>query len=51
MKRQEVTERLIAKAKEMRKRGMTQEAIAAELRLAQGTISRILRERRPRRQA
>jgi transcriptional regulator with XRE-family HTH domain len=38
-----VDERLIAKAKALRKRGKTQEEIAVELGVAQGTVSTILR--------
>ena len=37
-------ERLIAKSKALRKRGMTQEEIAVELGVTQGAISRILRQ-------
>jgi predicted transcriptional regulator len=37
-------ERLIAKAKALRKRGMTQEEIAVELGVTQGAISVILRQ-------
>jgi predicted transcriptional regulator len=39
-----VDERLIAKAKARRKRGKTQEEIAVELGVVQGTISTILRQ-------
>jgi orotate phosphoribosyltransferase-like protein len=39
-----ISGRMIMRAMELRKRGLTQEAIAAELGLAQGTISIILRE-------
>ena len=43
---------MVVKAKEMREGGMKQEAIAVELGLSQGAVSRILRqglgERRPR---
>jgi predicted transcriptional regulator len=39
-----VDERLIAKAKALRKRGMTQEEIAVELGVTQGAISVILRQ-------
>lgn len=39
-----VDERLIAKAKALRAQGMTQEEIAAELGVVQGTISVILRQ-------
>ena len=39
-----VDERLIAKAKALRKRGKTQEEIAVELGVVQGTISTILRQ-------
>ena len=38
-----VDERLIAKAKELRAQGMTQEEIAVELGVIQGTVSVILR--------
>jgi orotate phosphoribosyltransferase-like protein len=36
--------RVICSVMELRKQGLTQMAIAAELRLAQGTVSVILRE-------
>ena len=39
-----VDERLIAKAKALRKRGMTQEEIAVELGVVQSTVSTILRQ-------
>ena len=39
-----VDERLIAKAKALRKRGKTHEEIAVELGVTQGTISVILRQ-------
>jgi predicted transcriptional regulator len=39
-----VDERLIAKAKALRKQGRTQEEIAVELGVTQGTISVILRQ-------
>ena len=39
-----VDERLITKAKALRKRGKTQEEIAVELGVVQGTISTILRQ-------
>ena len=39
-----VDERLIAKAMAPRKQGLTQEEIAVELRVAQGTVSLILRQ-------
>ena len=37
-------DQLIAKVVELRKQKMTQEAIAVELRVSQGTVSRILRK-------
>jgi len=55
---QAVDDETLVKAKEMCERGMTQEAIAAELGVTQGTVSRMLRRgvrvrlprgRRPRR--
>jgi transcriptional regulator with XRE-family HTH domain len=38
-----VTEQLIEKTKALRMKGKTQEAIAIELGITQGTVSRILR--------
>jgi orotate phosphoribosyltransferase-like protein len=40
-----VTEKVMDKIVALRLAGMRQEEIAAELRLAQGTVSRVLRER------
>lgn len=42
--RTKVDESLVAKAKEMRARGMKQDEIAIELGVTQGTISRVLRQ-------
>ena len=38
-----VTEQLIERAKVLRRQGKTQEAIAVELGVTQGTVSKILR--------
>lgn len=39
-----VDERLIARVQELRKQGLTQALIGVELRVAQGTVSSILRQ-------
>jgi hypothetical protein len=39
-----VTEQVVERAKALRMKGKTQEVIAIELEITQGTVSRILRE-------